>query len=102
VGAAGIGSLLLILGLTAWETLTKLKIPRLLDYIGAASYSLYLVHLPILVVLVTLAKHFHVERVVPAGGIFVFCILFALACGCLTGQRIAANAPNTRRFLTEI
>ncbi|MGO4127909.1 acyltransferase family protein [Inquilinus sp. YAF38] len=44
----GLGSALLIVGLGRLEATARIRIPRLLVYLGAASYSIYLTHFPLL------------------------------------------------------
>lgn len=46
--AFGLGSALAILGACSYERAHGLRAPRVLDAIGDASYSIYLVHLPLL------------------------------------------------------
>jgi peptidoglycan/LPS O-acetylase OafA/YrhL len=44
----GVGAMLMILGGVVLETTTNLRIPRVLIFLGEASYSIYLVHFPAL------------------------------------------------------
>jgi exopolysaccharide production protein ExoZ len=44
----GIGAMLMILGGVVLETKTGLRIPRVLVFLGEASYSIYLIHFPAL------------------------------------------------------
>ena len=59
----GIGAMLMILGGVVLETTTNLRIPRVLVFLGEASYSIYLVHFPALsgfAKIVTRLKALHV------------------------------------------
>lgn len=44
----GLGSALLIVGLGQMEATARIRIPRILVFLGAASYSIYLTHFPLL------------------------------------------------------
>jgi peptidoglycan/LPS O-acetylase OafA/YrhL len=66
-------SLLIIVGLVEIERSTGVRAPAPLRYLGDASYSLYLLHFPVLVVIVKLFHFLHLERHVP---------LWVLWCGC--------------------
>jgi len=53
----GVGAAFLIVGLARLETVRALPIPRFLRALGDASYSLYLVHFPIVSLCAKLAKY---------------------------------------------
>ena len=78
VCTAGIGSFFLITGLAALEKTGKLKAPNLLEYLGSSSYSLYLIHLPLITVMATLWRHFHMESHVPNAVTFLVFVLVSV------------------------
>ncbi|QJU57275.1 acyltransferase [Sphingomonas sp. AP4-R1] len=43
----GLGAALIVYGLVAWESRRPIAVPRALQYLGAASYSIYLIHYPV-------------------------------------------------------
>ena len=60
----GIPSFLIITGLVKFELLHKISTPRLLILMGEASYSLYLLHLPLIAATVKLISKLHIQNVV--------------------------------------
>ena len=76
----GVGAMLMILGGVVLETKTALRMPRVLIFLGEASYSIYLVHFPALsgfAKLVTKLK----ERNVPDELLFVMVAMGGVAVG---------------------
>lgn len=64
--AYGIAVALLIVGLSALELQKRLRIPQPLVLLGGASYLLYLVHVPALLILGSSERHLHLLRFAPA------------------------------------
>jgi peptidoglycan/LPS O-acetylase OafA/YrhL len=77
------GSMLVLAGVIEAERSALLKPPRLLVFLGDASYSIYLVHFPALSVLAKLAKALHVDAYVPALALFCLLAAGATIVGCL-------------------
>ena len=76
---AGIGAALLIVGTTRLEELGRINIPRNLRFFGDASYSIYLIHFPVLQLIAPIvyrASHQH-----PIFPFFVLSVT-AIAAGC--------------------
>ena len=87
-------SLLIIIGLVEIERSTGARAPAPLRYLGDASYSLYLLHFPVLVVIIKLFHALHMERGVP---------LWALLFGCVTAATVISvvfHAVAERPLLT--
>jgi len=64
--AYGAAATLVIVGLSALEMQGRIRMPRPLITLGGASYLLYLVHVPALLVLGATERHVHLLRFVPA------------------------------------
>lgn len=56
----GIPSSFLILGLVNWEFRKEISVPKLLLYLGDASYSIYLTHIITLIFFDSIIKHFDI------------------------------------------
>jgi peptidoglycan/LPS O-acetylase OafA/YrhL len=63
--AYGVAATAVIVGLSALEMQGRLKMPRPLIVLGGASYLLYLVHVPALLVLGASERHLHLLRFMP-------------------------------------
>ncbi len=76
----GVGFMLIVLGICALES--RVEYPRFLVYLGAASYSLYLVHNPVISVANRLSRYYAESfGLLPPE----FFFLFALCCSLLAG-----------------
>lgn len=78
----GFASFLIVIGSVARELGGRLTVPRFLTYLGDASYSIYLTHLPLLALAASLALKLHI---VSRLGHFVTVLLMiatATAAGC--------------------
>jgi exopolysaccharide production protein ExoZ len=75
------GSMLLIGGLAAWEQANPLKLPRFVLVLGDASYSIYLVHYPVLSALAKITKTMRFDTLVPHAILFVGFLVVATAAG---------------------
>jgi exopolysaccharide production protein ExoZ len=71
-GTAGV---LIVTGLSALEMKGRVWTPRALTLLGGASYLLYLIHVPALVVLGASERHLHLLRYLPA---WLLAAMFAL------------------------
>ena len=78
-----LGSALLLAGLVAWERTGLVQVPRLLLFLGDASYSIYLVHYPVLSALSKATTAARLHTVVPHGVLFVAFVGVATAAGAL-------------------
>ena len=76
------GFALIVAGATKLELAGRIRVPRFLEYIGNASYTIYLAHIPILGVLmkIALASGFH--GAVGAHTTYVVVLAATIAAGC--------------------
>ena len=72
----GIGSALIIMGLSIAERHGWVAIPRSLSFLGAASYSIYLVHYPALSFMAKVALKYQAARQIPSMLLF---LMFSVA-----------------------
>jgi exopolysaccharide production protein ExoZ len=72
----GAGAALILFGLANTEASGHLRVPRWLAFVGDASYSIYLVHFPVLSIC---AKIVHGR--LPPIGVYAVCVPVALAGG---------------------
>jgi peptidoglycan/LPS O-acetylase OafA/YrhL len=61
----GVGAACVIIGLSALEMQKRLRMPQSLVILGGASYLLYLVHVPALLILGASERHLHLLRFAP-------------------------------------
>ncbi len=78
---AGFGAAVLMLGATSWERTEGLKLPRFMGFLGDASYSIYLVHLPVILILSKVMKKFGTHHHFPQQVGFLFLALVSLGFG---------------------
>ncbi|HEY0436593.1 MAG TPA: hypothetical protein VGC92_08140, partial [Phenylobacterium sp.] len=78
-GVFGLGFALAIAGATILETEGRLKTPEPLVAIGGASYSLYLIHVPVSGVVLKLIMLAHLRGIVPAA--VLWWVVFLLTVG---------------------
>ncbi|MFC4256558.1 acyltransferase family protein [Altererythrobacter xixiisoli] len=76
--AFALGSALLLLGVVALEREGRIAVPDALMKMGDASYSIYLLHTPILSAAIKIVMLAGLQRVLPAGVIFVILALVSL------------------------
>jgi peptidoglycan/LPS O-acetylase OafA/YrhL len=77
--AYGVAAALVIMGLSALELQKRLTMPQALVTLGGASYLLYLVHVPALLILGFSERHLHLLRFLPAwllAAIFIAITIF--------------------------
>jgi exopolysaccharide production protein ExoZ len=74
-----LGSMTLMMGLATVERRRGLKVPPFVLLLGDASYSIYLVHFPVLSVLCKVGTSLRFDAVVPPP--FLFLLFFAIAVG---------------------
>lgn len=77
----GAGATLIIYGLVASEIRRPMSVPNWLQYLGRASYAIYLVHFPVVSVGAKLAMK--VRSYVPDMLLFILISAFAVTCGIL-------------------
>jgi peptidoglycan/LPS O-acetylase OafA/YrhL len=70
-------SLLIIVGSVEIERSTGMRAPAALRYLGDASYSLYLLHFPVLVVIIKLFHGLHMDRHFPLWALLLGCTVAA-------------------------
>lgn len=73
----GLGAAMAAYGAAMLELEGKLRVPRLLVFLGESSYAIYLVHFPVISIVMKIAKTLHL----PAGA----ALAIALAAGALVG-----------------
>ena len=79
---AGSGGFLLVCGLSLGEMAGRFRTPRFLEYLGETSYSLYLIHLPVVTVVAQLWLHFHLREWLPDSGAYISMVIVALILSC--------------------
>ena len=77
----GFGAALFLLGITIWEREAGIAIPKLMSFLGDASYSVYLVHPLVLIVLATVLKKVGAHHHLPQAICFVVAAVAALGVG---------------------
>jgi len=78
-----LGFALLVAGATKMELGGYIKVPNFLNYIGNASYSIYLSHLAIQGLLLKISMATGLYRAVGAHATYVFVLAMTIALGCL-------------------
>jgi peptidoglycan/LPS O-acetylase OafA/YrhL len=81
---AGIGSAFTILGAAGLELKGQLRIHEFLQFLGNASYSIYLVHYPFLMFFTPLVYKASLHAAVPLPVLLLTMIACATCVGCLT------------------
>ncbi len=76
--AYGLPAALLVVGSVWLEQERPVTVPSVLKFLGDASFSLYLVHLPLLSLAIKLVAGLRVTTVVGSYGAMLFCILLTL------------------------
>jgi len=79
--AYGVGSLGVVLGLAEAERSGGLRVPRLFSFLGAASYAIFLAHVPALSLLAKLAVAAGLPRKLHHGVAFVLVVALAIVAG---------------------
>lgn len=77
----GIGSVLIIVGLAVLETNGRFRTPNLLEFVGEASYSIYLTHFPLLSIFAKLFFALKLNAYVSPSVAYLFLVLLCVACG---------------------
>jgi peptidoglycan/LPS O-acetylase OafA/YrhL len=80
---AGLGAMLVILGLAALEDLGKLRLWKPLGFLGDASYSVYLAHYPFLMFAAPVLFKLWKRHAAPVTVPFLLMVLLGTAAGCL-------------------
>jgi peptidoglycan/LPS O-acetylase OafA/YrhL len=75
----GLASMLIIAGAWALERAGRLTVPGFLVRLGGASYLLYLIHVPALILLAAAERHVGLLRFMPAWLLAALCILAIVA-----------------------
>ncbi|MEK7867266.1 MAG: acyltransferase [Planctomycetota bacterium] len=79
--AYGVGSLGVVLGLAEAERSGGLRVPRMLSFLGAASYAIFLAHVPALSLIAKLAVAAGVPTRLHHGAAFVIVVVLAILAG---------------------
>ena len=100
----GFASFLIVIGSVARELDGRLTVPRLATYLGDASYSIYLTHLPLLSCAALLALKFHLLNLL---GPFLTVTLMIAAvitagCGCYTYIEKPLLTATRKTFLSPL
>jgi peptidoglycan/LPS O-acetylase OafA/YrhL len=88
--AYGVAAALTIVGLSSLELRGRIRLPQMLVTLGGASYLLYLVHVPALLILGASERHLHLLRWTPAwllGGVFVLITIIGAVAMHMTIER---------------
>lgn len=83
-----LASAVMILGLAEAERSGLIRAPRLLAYLGDASYSIYLVHFSALSLIAKLSKAIALEHYLPGAFLFVLHVTASVGIGCLCHELI--------------
>lgn len=83
-----VGSALIIAGCAEANRTGKLSAPRWLAYLGDATFSIYLTHLPVLSIIAKLCKWLRLDDVVPTMPLFGLHVIGAIAVGCLAYELV--------------
>jgi exopolysaccharide production protein ExoZ len=81
--ANGAAAAVLLVGLASWEMQKPFRVPRVLLICGASSYSLYLIHAPLLSLLSKLGVAVGIGRWLNVEAIFVVFVITCVAAGIL-------------------
>ncbi|MGI4978065.1 MAG: acyltransferase family protein [Janthinobacterium lividum] len=81
--AFGCGSMLAMVGMVALEGSARLRVPAWLRLLGDASYSIYLVHFPVLSLLAKLAWASGAARLLPVPAAYILLAGLAVSAGVL-------------------
>lgn len=92
--AYGVPSALLITGLASWEGRAERQIPRMMVFVGEASYSLYLFHLLGIGIAWQVWRRSGIDAAARLPTCFLFLMAGALACG--FGFHLIVEAPLLR------
>jgi exopolysaccharide production protein ExoZ len=98
VGLGAFGAMLLLAGLAAREQSRPIETPRWLALLGDASYSIYLVHYPVLSVLAKLAKSLRLENLLALELLFAVFVVLATASGILFYWLVERPLRNVARW----
>ena len=79
----GLGGSLFMMGIVSHEIHQKIFIPPFLLYLGAASYSIYLIHVPALLFFFKMIGAFHIQNIFSEEALFMLSSVFALLIGIL-------------------
>lgn len=79
----GVGATLLVAGLARLDELGRLRLPRLLVFLGDASYSIYLVHAPLMTFIALLLVKAGVAASLGSAAVFALLVLGGVAVGAL-------------------
>lgn len=84
----GIPSALILLGAVAIEVKSKIHANKIFAYLGDASYSIYLTHVPAIYFIITIFNKLNIFSGVGYFPTATLCIVLVLACGCVFYQVI--------------
>jgi exopolysaccharide production protein ExoZ len=90
----GMAGVLIITGLSALELQGRIRVPRALLVLGGASYLLYLIHVPALLVLGASERRMHLLRFVPPW--LLATTFVALIIACTIAVHLAVEKPLLR------
>ncbi|MDZ7817316.1 MAG: acyltransferase family protein [Aliarcobacter sp.] len=77
----GISSFLIILGLIILEKNNEIKVPKLLILLGSASYSIYLIHVPMLSILHRVVQKLNLKEFLQNELVFISVSVIAIISG---------------------
>lgn len=86
--AYGLPAAMLVLGSVWLEQERRVGVPQALKFLGDASYSLYLLHLPLLSLTVKLVQELRVGDWVGAHGAMILCLILTLVGGLVFHVRV--------------
>jgi peptidoglycan/LPS O-acetylase OafA/YrhL len=93
---AGVASFLLLLDLMLFEGEGRLRVPAWMNFLGDASYSIYLVHFPLLSLTARVCFLFSQRVTIPVWALLTLQVLFAVAVG--ISFNLAIEKPLLRQF----
>ena len=77
------GFALILAGAAKLEVSGVLRTPDFLGLIGDASYTIYLVHIPLQIMLIKIAMRLHLHQIIGSSATYIVILVGAIALGCL-------------------
>ncbi len=93
----GVGSMLLIIGVAEGERSGAFQVSKLMAVLGSASYSIYLVHVPVLLVADQALRITHLNQFLPAEIAFLLCAGTAVVAAVMFSRWIEFPLLNATR-----
>jgi exopolysaccharide production protein ExoZ len=93
----GIPAGFLLLGTACLERAGRIKVSSILSFLGDASYSIYIVHLPLLILLTKIVWAGHLERVLPPAVWYTILPAVTIGIACVFHLQVERRILNATR-----